>query len=79
MSELKLVPFERPRAKELIACLKEKLAEAERGELVSFVFACEHADGGNEHDAFIDDGASAYKLIGIVETMKAKLVTMVNR
>ena len=74
MSKPTVVPFERPWKKDLVECLRERLAEAERGEIASFTFAMEYADGASNRDAFLDDGASVYKLIGIVEMLKQGIV-----
>ena len=72
---LKVLPFERPSSADIVACLKEKLAEAERGEISSFSFVCEHTDGGHSHETILDDSCSVYKLIGIAEmhAMRLKL------
>jgi hypothetical protein len=45
---------------ELVECLREKLAQAERGELTAF--------------AYHNVGSSAYKMVGAIEALKTRVV-----
>lgn len=73
-----LVRFEPLHVRDLIAKLREKIAQAERGEIASFVFVATHADGGVEHDYVMADGESVYKLLGIVEMFKQRLASKIE-
>lgn len=70
-----MVPFERPKYEELIECLREKLAQAERGELGSFAYACEYTNGETGHYAFHDVGSNVYKIVGIIEALKIRIAS----
>jgi hypothetical protein len=73
-----LVRFEPLHVKDLIAKLREKIAQAERGEIASFVFVATHVDGGVEHDYVMAEGESVYKLLGIVEMFKQRLASKIE-
>ena len=73
-----VIPFEPLHVRDIIAKLREKLAQAERGELASIVYVTTHADGGVEHDYAIADGESVYKLLGVAEMLKIRLASKIE-
>jgi len=70
-----VVPLQRKPYDELVACLREKLAQAERGELTAFAFVCEYVDGKVGQYAFHDIGSNVFKLVGILEALKFRIAT----
>lgn len=68
-----VVPLQRQPFEEVVACLREKLAQAERGEITAFAYVCEYQDGNVGQYAFHDRGSNIYKLVGAVEALKYRL------
>lgn len=77
-ASIRVVDFNRAIRRELVPMLEEKLEQAKRGELASFAFACEHTDGGVEHNWAIGDGVSVYKLLGLVCMFKDRISEMIR-
>lgn len=69
-----VVPLQRQPFEEVVACLREKLAQAERGEITAFAYVCEYHNGNVGQYAFHDKGSNIYKLVGVIEALKARLV-----
>jgi hypothetical protein len=68
-----VVPIRQP-SEEFVTALREELERAEKGELKSFAFVAEYVDGSVVDQVMYEDGANAYKLLGALETMKAKII-----
>jgi hypothetical protein len=68
-----LVPLQRKPYDALIACLREKLEQAERGELTAFAYVCEYVDGNVGQYAFHDVGSNVFKMVGILEALKVRI------
>jgi hypothetical protein len=71
---IKAVPCQYEPWPELVSKLESLLEEAKRGDLRSFGYACERRNGDCGQYAFHDVGSNAFKLVGIIEALKASVV-----
>jgi hypothetical protein len=62
-------PLRYPPWPEMVAYLREKLAEAERGDLRALFVVCEHSGGQTGSQAFTGTNAWPSKLLGEVELL----------
>ena len=62
--KLSIVPLQREPWKEMVDYLREKLAQAERGELAAIAVVTEYADGSSGHQTFHGEHSWPMKLIG---------------
>lgn len=68
-----VVPIREP-SEEFVTAIREELERAEKGELKSFAFVAEYVDGTVIDQVMYEDGANAYKMLGALETLKAKII-----
>jgi len=76
---LRAVQAERRVCQELVDCLREKLEQAERGELLAFAYVAEYDDGTPASWRHNLAGSNAYKMIGQLEEQKHHLLEILRR